>query len=486
MSKNLVILLFVLLIGVSCGSNNATKQNEMTAVIEGVVVGNQIKAVNIENFTNSVLDRQGQTITCEVKDGKFNFELPVEKLMNARISIAPQGNWHHISLLPGDNMKIKIDGDVIKYEGKGAVRNNFHYDIEKVIMLEEQYFHNFRGDKPIAEALKAIDEFSQKRVDFLKNYKDFAKIEKEFVDCFLLNNTLIANTVKQRYPSSHARFKGVKVEELEVPEEMKKLNNIEQIIDDAKLVSPYYLGIVENAVRNSIDFTEVKTRKQYDQVIKEAFNKLPVKTKEFMLAKNLVSTLRFDHYDSSAVEAFNQQKKTPEAIQAVEKALKKYHAKRIMLNAPLTPEFIQTKVVDSENHELSFGQMMKKYEGKVVYLDIWSKGCGPCVYAMKYSKVLKNKLKGLPVEFVYISVRNIKPNDWKSAYDICKTDKNQYFFSNGFNSKMLKKVGVSWIPCYMMFDKKGNLVNYNAPRPDEQIEKGETKLEKKLRELAKL
>ena len=43
---------------------------------------------------------------------------------------------------------------------------------------------------------------------------------------------------------------------------------------------------------------------------------------------------------------------------------------------------------------------------------------------------------------------------------------------------------INWVPCYMIFDKEGKLVDFNADRPSSAVAKMETKLEKTLRDLA--
>jgi hypothetical protein len=103
---------------------------------------------------------------------------------------------------------------------------------------------------------------------------------------------------------------------------------------------------------------------------------------------------------------------------------------------------------------------------------------------MKYSKILKNKLEKLPIEFVYISTINYKNDQWERLKKITHSSKNNFLLKDEKKAKLLTTFDISFTPCYMIFDKKGNLINFNADRPTKEVETEETELEKTLRHLA--
>lgn len=35
------------------------------------------------------------------------------------------------------------------------------------------------------------------------------------------------------------------------------------------------------------------------------------------------------------------------------------------------------------------------------------------------------------------------------------------------SSKMLRHLGINWVPCHMIFDKDGNLIDFVAQRPSD-------------------
>ncbi len=155
-----------------------------------------------------------------------------------------------------------------------------------------------------------------------------------------------------------------------------------------------------------------------------------------------------------------------------------------MIGQPLHQEFSNTILNDTAGVSLTFGEMMEKYKGKVVYLDLWGMGCGPCRAAMPYAKKLKEKLRDEPIEFVYTSVENIRNNNWEKVFEATLTTNNHYVLENGFNSRLHKFMEINWVPSYMIFDKEGKLIDFNADRPSRMVERAETGLEKTLKELA--
>jgi thiol-disulfide isomerase/thioredoxin len=163
--------------------------------------------------------------------------------------------------------------------------------------------------------------------------------------------------------------------------------------------------------------------------------------------------------------------------------IKKLNEKQKVLKGITPPsEFTDTMVKDTCENELTFGEILSRYRGKVIYLDIWDITCGPCKIAMQYSQILKSKLQDCDVEFVYLSVFPIKDN-LKKIFTLTGTNKNHFVLGKSVKSKLLTYLEVDWIPIYMIFDKEGKIYSINEERPTADVESGMSKLEKTIREL---
>ncbi len=111
----------------------------------------------------------------------------------------------------------------------------------------------------------------------------------------------------------------------------------------------------------------------------------------------------------------------------------------------------------------------ESFQGKVLYVDFWASWCGPCRRETPFLKQLYDSLKGhQDFTLLSIAVSDQKPKwekasleenvEWESILDVDNTSKTNFFTGNG-------------IPKFVLINKEGNIVNFNAPRPSESMEK---------------
>lgn len=115
---------------------------------------------------------------------------------------------------------------------------------------------------------------------------------------------------------------------------------------------------------------------------------------------------------------------------------------------------------DTAGHKVS----LKDLAGKVVMVDMWATWCGPCKAEIPHLQKLEEEMKGKDVAFVSISVDVDKDKEKWKQFVAEKQLGGTQLFASGW-SEMAKFYNVTGIPRFMVFDKKGNIVSVDAPRP---------------------
>ncbi|OHX66376.1 TlpA family protein disulfide reductase [Flammeovirga pacifica] len=107
---------------------------------------------------------------------------------------------------------------------------------------------------------------------------------------------------------------------------------------------------------------------------------------------------------------------------------------------------------------------LKDFEGKLVYIDVWASWCGPCLREIPSLKEIEEEYKDKDIVFVSVSVDQSK-DAWKGMVKKKELHGNQLHLANNFS--FTEKFQISSIPRFILLDKKGNVIEDNAPRPSE-------------------
>ena len=133
----------------------------------------------------------------------------------------------------------------------------------------------------------------------------------------------------------------------------------------------------------------------------------------------------------------------------------------------IKPISSQKEILLTNGSILSFSDVIKKYQGRFIYIDFWASWCSPCVDEMPASSALAEKLIGKDVVFLYFSLDKNK-NNWESAVKKLKLKpENNALLIGNFNSELAKRFKISSIPHYILIGKDGKVLNSNEARPSE-------------------
>ena len=137
----------------------------------------------------------------------------------------------------------------------------------------------------------------------------------------------------------------------------------------------------------------------------------------------------------------------------------------------------EVKFIETGKDIRSLDDVLKSFEGKAVYVDIWATTCGPCKIEFEHNTKLKALLKSYNVEMFYLSIdKNRNEQKWRDMikyYDLKGKHLRASKSMVADLSKSLYENGGLVIPRHLIVDKEGNILEKWAAGPSdlERLEK---------------
>lgn len=463
------------------------KEQKNVAIIKGNVPI-ETSSLKFEWIKEHSADIKPQANIVQIDSlGNFEIEIPVQQLSAGLMSI--NNKRYDVVLEPGDQIEIKVKKDTILYSGKGAAKNSFLYLLSKNNKCSRMEIMRswYTEEHEFKDFFVMIEDYINERKAEFEEFSKLYSLSKAYVNYFEIENKLASIDLYQQAVKSYSRKNKLPMDSIIVPKEYEEHFSLKSLQNDKNLIYANYLMILNGMIRSNTEkVLSTNTSSNKDSIkLSIIMDSLSGLTREYYLVQNIYYNLSiYDKYDSALVSSFDKIKSDKNCIAVVNKELEKFNKKKDMIGVNLNSEILQTELRDTANIRKTMADILKKYEGKVIYLDIWSLGCGPCRMAMPLSKKLKEKLKEYPVEFVYITVDNYTDKLWNEVFKVSLGQENHYRFEKGFDAKLLEAFSIMAVPTYLMIDKEGKLISYKAERPYNNMMQENPELEKELIELS--
>lgn len=429
-------------------------------------------------------DSNGQLLIDTIHiDGNGNFYLKTFKVKKPQMASIQQNNIqiNDFFIAPGYNLTITGNGkDFLtlkktkKITGVGSESNNYRFILDSILnarkdttrwfqLNESDLLAYIKKDKQLKDSVANL-VFNRKATQdkYLNYFGKMVRLDNKFMELYRLLAYVNLNgyDYKKSIPFVRNNF------------DNRILDNLYR---DEYLISNDYKGWVIGSeylkYLINIDYQKdsvLKNRKGYKlEKVNKAYSG---KVKEFVLHKLIISSIYF-------CKSFDKLNEYKEQFEPYVSALTSLFYK----------ESIDTKISEKEAELLrtQIGKPAPKFtlennsgnayslegfKGKVVYIDLWASWCVPCRKETPSFKILYNKYKNdTRIVFISIAVHD-GINEWKKALEEDKPDWIQ----------LLDKEGIVWksyvantIPKFILIDKQGNILDFDAPRPSsgEEIEK---------------
>jgi len=123
-------------------------------------------------------------------------------------------------------------------------------------------------------------------------------------------------------------------------------------------------------------------------------------------------------------------------------------------------------IYDLEGNKLTVGEVLKKYEGKTILLDLWASWCPDCIKGLPKLKEVQAQYPDLV--YLFFSLDRVGKEDaWKNGIEKYDIKGEHYWFNTEWKNAFTEYIGINWIPRYMLIDKEGKIAHYYAIHADD-------------------
>jgi thiol-disulfide isomerase/thioredoxin len=119
-----------------------------------------------------------------------------------------------------------------------------------------------------------------------------------------------------------------------------------------------------------------------------------------------------------------------------------------------------------KNNEIEYSALLKKYNGYLIYVDIWASWCYPCRKGFPSLEKLKKQFRNDKIILLHISV-DTDFDKWETA---CKEEQisaydHNFIILNPKASPFKNLINLEEIPRCLLYNKDGYLIKSKAPLP---------------------
>ena len=409
----------------------------------------------ITNTANGTIGIKGELFEKEIKlkaDGNFSENISIA--YDGIYTLETGKNSVPIYLSKETNLMVFADDNVfitsLKYKGKGSIVNQ--YIIEKLnitsqIIDEELYKLD---EKEFLNKVNEIKTSISALYNKTKFINDFFK-EKEFTNIYYFEQKHIL--FYKNYHNFFAHLKG-----FQVSDKFPKFDEKIDLDNDTDfLFSTEYQKLARLKFFNNIKFDGTDN----DFITAKIRNIKALKSQNL---KNFI--IQNSIYDVS-VDYANYEKTYQEYLSITNNPKLKESLTAIYNTIIATQSHKASPKFDYENQK-GGKTSLESLKGKYVYIDVWATWCGPCLIEVPSLKKVEEQYHGKNIQFVSISVDNIKDRQkWSNLVNTKQLGGIQLLADMDFSSEFIKAYEIKEIPRFILIDSDGNIVNSNAPRPSE-------------------
>jgi len=127
-------------------------------------------------------------------------------------------------------------------------------------------------------------------------------------------------------------------------------------------------------------------------------------------------------------------------------------------------ETLSQELLSLEGETITFDQILERYKGKSILIDIWASWCPDCIKGMPKVHKLQEKY-----ELVYLFLSYDKSEkDWKAGIEKYNANGENFLIHSDWKSGKFKEfLDISWIPRYIVVGENSEILLYDVIEADD-------------------
>lgn len=129
-------------------------------------------------------------------------------------------------------------------------------------------------------------------------------------------------------------------------------------------------------------------------------------------------------------------------------------------------ETLNSTMTSLDGKEIAFKDILAKYKGKTIVIDVWASWCPDCVKGMPKVHQLQKQFPNA----VYLFLSYDKTEEsWKKGIEKNNVNGENYHIGNNMKKGAFSEgIKLDWIPRYMVVDKNGKIALWKAIEADDE------------------
>ncbi|GAA3571248.1 TlpA disulfide reductase family protein [Snuella lapsa] len=118
-----------------------------------------------------------------------------------------------------------------------------------------------------------------------------------------------------------------------------------------------------------------------------------------------------------------------------------------------------------DGDQITLRGILEKNKDNTILIDVWASWCSDCIKSMPDLRTIQERYKD--IAYVFLSLDRGQ-EAWKKGIEKYNVKGEHYYMLSGREGTFGEFANLSWIPRYMVVDKKGRIKLFNAIKPNDK------------------